>query len=678
MSWINSGAFKIANRNGRRYVFRRNNSGNTEINIPQSIVTKGQAKAWLKAHPGSIREPTQFRPKRRVIKTGTEPSWLLNSSLLPNSPAPNFNCSLKDKLFKVITENGLTGFKATVPTKNARLTTVPNGNLKTARGLSRIGKGRQGVVYLASTSSRRYRYVAIKVSPHDKMASSRKEIQPSQAEFNNQKKIQDMGGYVARHVIHVFNISYCLNFVAPGELNVNNAGNTSKMDTSKQAIIFMRYASGGSLSYWLNKMISARPKRLDDKFMASIISQIIRTLYFINKKYPEFRHNDLHLENIFMEDAAQFGPKVLIGDFGWSRVAKNGTNPAVNSSHPGTSTANSYGVGPDTDPRYDAHLFLNEIYTWVMKHKEGSTDGFNKTIAFLNKAVPKGYRGHKDIHVNEWRLKYHDPCKDLPTLAQIIKMKFLAEVTEPIQNSKIEGINYFNPKSANLLNAKAKLRQVAKPRNRPLPKMAKAGPKPTSANLKAAKAILRKIKPPSPRRLLSRTPSPKRTPVKKRSFKRAVITVKNLMGARGKLKRVKRAADIKITRNILKNPKFEKLVERMWANSGSETANFNAAWSKARNNAMRVINRRLTNGLAPFTPSLPKAPPKRASPPKAINFKLSPKSGRMKIKAPNSGRMVYANGPTISLEYLKSLAAQSGVNIKGLRSKVNIARKIFT
>jgi hypothetical protein len=40
--------------------------------------------------------------------------------------------------------------------------------------------------------------------------------------------------------------------------------------------------------------------------------------------------------------------------------------------------------------------------------------------------------------------------------------------------------------------------------------------------------------------------------------------------------------------------------------------------------------------------------------------------------------MVYANGPTISLEYLKSLAAQRGINIKGLRSKANIARKIFT
>lgn len=675
MSWIDSGAFKIANRNGRRYVFRRNNSGNTEINIPQSVVTKGQAKAWLKAHPGA---PKKFKPKRPGGAAPSQPSFLLKTFKLVNSPAPNFDCSLKSKLFKVVTANGRTGFKATVPTTNARLTTVTNGNLKAEKGLARIGKGRQGVVYLASTSSSRYRYVAIKVSPHDKMASARKEIQPSQAEFNNQKKIQDIGGYVARHVIQVFNLAYCLNFVEPGELNVNNAGNSSKMDPSKQAIIFMKYASGGSLSYWLDKMIRATPKRLDDKFMASIIAQIIRTLYLIHKKYPEFRHNDLHLENVFIEDTAQFGPRVMIGDFGWSRVAKNGTNPAVNSSRPGTSTANSYGVGPDTDPRYDAHLFLNELYTWVLKHRAGATDGFKKTITFLNKAVPVGYRGSKDVHVNEWRLKYQDPCKDFPSLAQIIKMKFLADVTNASQNYRIEGLNYFSPKSANLQAAKAKLRQVPKPKNRSVPKMAKAVPKPKSANLKAMKAKLRQVKKPSPRRLLSRTPSPKRTEVKKQSFKRAVIDVKNLMAAKGKLKRVKRAANIKITRNILKNPKFDKLVTRMWVNAGSKTNNFDAAWSKARNNAMRVINRRITNGLAPFTPSLPKAPPKRVSPPKALNFKLSPTSGRVKIKAPNSGRMVYANGPTISLEYLKSLAVQRGIDIKGLRSKANIARKIFT
>jgi hypothetical protein len=40
--------------------------------------------------------------------------------------------------------------------------------------------------------------------------------------------------------------------------------------------------------------------------------------------------------------------------------------------------------------------------------------------------------------------------------------------------------------------------------------------------------------------------------------------------------------------------------------------------------------------------------------------------------------MVYANGPTISLKYLKNLATRRGVNIKGIRAKNAIARKIFS
>jgi hypothetical protein len=71
------------------------------------------------------------------------------------------------------------------------------------------------------------------------------------------------------------------------------------------------------------------------------------------------------------------------------------------------------------------------------------------------------------------------------------------------------------------------------------------------------------------------------------------------------------------------------------------------------------------------------APPK-ASPPKANAVHMySPKSGRIKIMGP-TGRMAYVNGSTITMNFVKALAAQRGVNIKGLRSKVNIAKRIFS
>jgi hypothetical protein len=149
---------------------------------------------------------------------------------------------------------------------------------------------------------------------------------------------------------------------------------------------------------------------------------------------------------------------------------------------------------------------------------------------------------------------------------------------------------------------------------------------------------------------------------------------------------------------LLKTAKFNKLVAKIYENKGGLVggSNFNNAWSKARQAAINLVESRLAANKPAFSPSpIPKPKAKSPSPrlrlpsplsplkspkPKKtkFNYKLSPKSGRAKIKAPNSGRYVYANGSTISLEYLKSVAAMMGVNIKGLRSKADIANKLFS
>jgi hypothetical protein len=54
----------------------------------------------------------------------------------------------------------------------------------------------------------------------------------------------------------------------------------------------------------------------------------------------------------------------------------------------------------------------------------------------------------------------------------------------------------------------------------------------------------------------------------------------------------------------------------------------------------------------------------------------TPKTGRMKIQG-NKGRLSYVNGTGVSMDYLKQIARTYGVNISGLRSKVDIANKIF-
>ena len=134
---------------------------------------------------------------------------------------------------------------------------------------------------------------------------------------------------------------------------------------------------------------------------------------------------------------------------------------------------------------------------------------------------------------------------------------------------------------------------------------------------------------------------------------------------------------------LLKSNKFNKLVTKLYQ-SQNKRANesFNNAWSRARNKALNQVQQRVNANRPPFSPSPSKAKVKTPSPPKAkgvnFNYKLSPSSDRVKIRAPNSGRYVYANGQTISLAYLKSIANKMGVNVKGLRSKVNIVKRIFS
>jgi hypothetical protein len=42
-----------------------------------------------------------------------------------------------------------------------------------------------------------------------------------------------------------------------------------------------------------------------------------------------------------------------------------------------------------------------------------------------------------------------------------------------------------------------------------------------------------------------------------------------------------------------------------------------------------------------------------------------------------SGRLVYANGAAVSMDFIKALASRKGVSTTGLRSKEAIARAIF-
>jgi serine/threonine protein kinase len=660
MNWINSRQFTISNRNGRHYVFRRNNAGNTEINIPTHIVSKGQAIAWLKAHPDKVANPTRFKPKRGAVQ--------------PGGLKPFERMVDGKKMLRFLNKEGKEYLRAAPGSE-------PNyvNNLLRAQGKSIpmkftcvslkrdlkkrtvLGRGRQGIVFLASRySNGRYPF-AIKVAPFDLRAARSREKQPAVIEFTIHKAAR---AAAPEGVVDIYQLLECSNFVNPSEINMANVQSNTNYNKSKQSVILMEYCPDGSLKKWLDGA-----SRSDGDIM-SAIARILTTLKKIKSVHPYFNHNDLHLENIFM---SKRGP--LIGDFGWARLEKDGTNPAVNKAN-GTKTADFWGVGPKTDTRYDHHLILNEIRD-VLVHR-GGTAKYPKTLAFLDMAVPVGYRGSKDTHVSEWRLKYDDPCPGLPSLTRLVSKLTKKIVTSPNlvaarRHLKKVGAPKKLVTAANLVAARGRLRKVAPKKvftNSELLKISAANFLKLSPNMKARIMALRKGKGAAKPVAKPRVANMKRVPVS------AVGSVP------GKLRKP-------IPSAVLKSANFNKLVTKIWTNQGAKGgSNFINAWNTARLVAINRVQARINKNLPAFTPSPLKTKPRAKLPsplsplgpppkPKARpNYRLSPSSGRAKIQSKNTGRWVYAN-IHYSMDELKNLAARLDVSIKGLRSKANIAKKLF-
>lgn len=88
----------------------------------------------------------------------------------------------------------------------------------------------------------------------------------------------------------------------------------------KEHVLQMQYCDKGTLS-------SIRSETMNDVLFLSIYCRVLWILHKINKRYPEFRHNDMHLNNIFLSYEPRayveygkwkiptFNYKVILGDF---------------------------------------------------------------------------------------------------------------------------------------------------------------------------------------------------------------------------------------------------------------------------------------------------------------------------------------------------------------------------
>lgn len=326
------------------------------------------------------------------------------------------NCNTSG-LYQNSTNNGRTGYQLTKVNSNRRLGTVYNvtKGVKTIRpGMAQLGSGVQGVAYLASTSANGKQNVVIKVSPKDRLFPMNRQV--AETEYTIQKALYKI---VPRHIPVPYKFLHCRNFISVSEFKNRNP---RIFDYNDQFVMYSEYAHGGSLKDWLHKM----GRRITDADMARIIRQVISTLKKIHSRYPEFRHNDLHLGNIFVDDTGEF-PRLMIADFGLARLHARGSNPVVNSGN----HVNS-GISNRTSVKYDVHYFLNCLDYEIRGMR------LPETKHFLDRMLPARLRGANTTNVKTYRLKNGVSNAAAPSFDKVLNDPFIR--TANANNSPIRSV----------------------------------------------------------------------------------------------------------------------------------------------------------------------------------------------------------------------------------------------
>ena len=140
----------------------------------------------------------------------------------------------------------------------------------------------------------------------------------------------------------------------------------------------------GESEYLFSNLINGVPlgdfKPNSEIQMASIITQVLYTLYIINDKIPSFRHHDLHQDNILIVKVKEEnltikisgkeylfnngGVKAVIIDYGMATVT-GVINPKINQGE-----LSYAGISRTSKSIYDAHFFLNSVYLSAPRLKQ--------------------------------------------------------------------------------------------------------------------------------------------------------------------------------------------------------------------------------------------------------------------------------------------------------------------
>jgi hypothetical protein len=525
------------------------------------------------------------------------------------------------------TNNGRTGHVLTKASSTRRLGTEYNSTLglkRIRKGITVLGHGKQGVVYLGCLDNQCDKKVIIKVSPFDKSFPQNK--QPADFEFKIHRQIFKL---VPQHVTAMYSMKHCRNFAPTTAFSTQKPTN---FDYSHQTVTFGEYLPGGELDRWLDKV----QNRITDDDLARMIAQILRTLKKIQVRYPEFRHNDLHLQNILVDDTRD-EPRLAISDFGIARITKRNSNPLVNSRAFG-----SAGISSSTDIKYDQHFFLNS-----MRHHLRSWTGIPKTKAFLEEALPPAFRDRETNHVRNWRLVNRTNTSGLPSIDTLLATPYIVNARKSPSLSRSVStprntvrLHKYTPSSPNepspsplgarggAVNA-ADLARNMLAGNSSVSVSVQTSTRPSAANFlkmsPASRAALRGTGPARKTSLLT-------FKTKARSPTRVVPTFA-------------KRSPTRVTRAMLRNNRFNKAVVAA-ASRNNNTRPYQNRWNNARRNVMAKMENRIRQGLSPFSQSRSKS----ASPPRVTARKSPTKLLEGFMKRRNATKVQTGN----LKEYLKT------------------------
>ena len=141
----------------------------------------------------------------------------------------------------------------------------------------------------------------------------------------------------------------------------------------KGSKIYMKMYKNKSLKHFISRHPLSTVKIL------SIVKKVKRMIKAIQRKFPLFRHNDLHISNVIVDN----GGRLRFTDFELSRV--KGKTPKI---------MPMYGITNKHNSAYDIHCFLNSLRR-VPRYTK-----------LMDTLLRPGYRGKNGKYVRNWRLTF--------------------------------------------------------------------------------------------------------------------------------------------------------------------------------------------------------------------------------------------------------------------------------